>query len=339
MATFFPEHLSALAERIIAGGAITRPEAERLCGNAVDLHDLMYAANKVRLHFKGDRIEFCSIVNAKSGACSEDCSFCSQAARYKTDAPVYGLMPVDKIVGAAVDAEKNGARCFGFVVSGYGPSEREMEHFKETLAGMAERSEIRRGGSLGILTAEQAAELAAAGMEMVNHNLETSERFFPRICTTHGYAERLATLSAVRAAGMKLCSGGIFGMGESWSDRLDLLFTLAEIGVDSLPLNFLNPIAGTPLEGAARITPREALRCISIARLIHPRADIRICGGREANLRDQQSWMFYAGANAAMLGNYLTTYGRPVEEDLRMVADLGLVHDRPHLLERATAEK
>ena len=339
MAAFLPDSLTRMAEHVIAGGEITRAQAETLCEERLDLHDLLFVANKVRLHFKGDRIEFCSIVNAKSGACSEDCTFCSQAARYQTNAPVYGLLPAEKIASAARDAEKNGARCFGFVVSGYGPNAREMEHYQRTLSAIEAESSIRRGASLGILSPQQARELAAAGMEMINHNLETGERFLAKMCTTHSYAERVATLKAVRAAGMKLCSGGIFGMGESWSDRLDLLFTLREIGVDSLPVNFLNPIPGTPLADVPRITPRDALRCIAITRMIHPRADIRVCGGREVNLRDTQSWMFYAGANAAMLGNYLTTCGRPVEEDLRMLDDLGLVHDRPHLAERATENR
>lgn len=332
--SLYPELLSELARRVMSGGEITREEARLLASPEVDLHDLMYAANRLRRHFKGDKIEFCSIVNAKSGACSEDCAFCSQSARFKTGTPVHGLLPPEEIGNAACDAERNGARCFGFVISGYGPTETEMEHFRRTLDGIGARSAIRRGGSLGILSDAQARELAAAGMEMVNHNLETSERHYARICSTHGYAERLATLQAVKAAGMKLCSGGIFGMGEDWEDRIQLLFTLAEIGVDSLPLNFLNPIPGTPLEAVPRITPQEALRAIALARFIHPRADIRVCGGREVNLRDQQSWMFYAGANAAMLGNYLTTHGRPVAEDLRMLEDLGLALDRPHLTER-----
>ena len=324
-----PEMLGVVYPRLVSGGETTRAEAEAFTRDDIDVYDLMYIAHRVRLHFKGKRVEFCSIVNARAGACSEDCAFCSQSAHFKTDSPEYGLMSPEKIAGAARDAERNGARCFGFVTSGLGVGPCELEHATETLDTMAKESGIRRGGSLGTVSAEYAERLRDAGMEMVNHNLETSERFFPEICKTHDYAERVETLKNVKAAGMQLCSGGIFGMGETWADRLDLLFTLREIGVDSLPLNFLNPIAGTPLGHLAPIHPMEALRCIAIARLVHPRADIRVCGGRETNLRDVQSWMFFAGANAAMLGNYLTTHGRPPEEDRRMISDLGLELDAP----------
>ncbi len=310
---------TALAEQLII-----REVAEYLASDEADIYDVLHAANAIRRHYKGDAVEFCSIVNAKSGNCSEDCTFCSQSARYDTAAPTYGMLPREKIVAAAEEAARNGARCFGVVIAVKGPRLREMDYLETVYREMSENVDVRMGGSLGILTREDADRLYAAGMRMINHNLETSERFFPSICTTHTYQERIDTLANAKAAGMELCSGVIFGMGETEADRLDVLYELNRLGADSVPMNFLNPIPGTPLGNQAPMKPMEILRWIAIARFILRDKDIRICGGREKNLRDLQSWMFYAGANAAMLGNYLTTLGRPPEDDVRMVEDLGL---------------
>lgn len=178
--------------------------------------------------------------------------------------------------------------------------------------------------SLGSLTPEQARLLYDCGVRRFNHNLETSRRFYPQIVSTHPFGERLATLRNAKAAGMQLCSGGIFGLGETWDDRLDMIFTLREIGVDVMPINFLNPIEGTLLANQAKLPPLECLKIIAICRFLLPRVELKVAGGREACLRDLQSWMFYAGASSTMIGNYLTTYGRPPEQDQQMVKDLGM---------------
>lgn len=317
------------------GRGIDRALAEALVPDSVDLHDLIFAANRVRRAVFGDEVHLCSIVNAKNGNCSEDCKFCAQSARYKTGLAPYGLLPKDDVLAAARQAAQNGASCFGFVISGYGIQREELDHLAGILKEMKETVPIRRGGSLGIFDLETAKELKAAGMQIVNHNLETSRRNYPNICTTHAYEDRMRTARNIKAAGMRLCSGGIFGMGETWTDRLDMLFDLQSLDPESVPLNFLNAIPGTPLESQTPLSPQEILRCIAITRFVLPKAEIRICGGREKHLRDLQSWMFLAGADGAMVGNYLTTYGRPPAEDLKMVQDLGLQVAGPKLAEEA----
>lgn len=311
-------------DKVISGQALSRMEFEKLAQPQADVYDLMYAANRVRQHFCGNEIKFCSIVNAKSGNCSEDCTFCAQSSRYETGIKKYPVLSKEQIIKAAKEAADNGASCFGYVIAKRGPNDKDVEFFSDTLAEMEKSVPIRRGGSLGIIDAAKAQKLAGAGQQMLNHNLETSRRHFEKICSTHTYDERLNTLRNLKKAGIKVCSGGIFGMGEEWRDRLDLLESLIELDVDSIPMNFLHPIDGTPLEGQQPVAPMEILRTISIFRMGLPKKEIRICGGRESNLRDLQSWMFYAGANAAMLGNYLTTTGRPPKEDVQMIKDLGL---------------
>ncbi len=330
------EFVQGCLDRVLSGEVLSRDELLRLTDEAVDLDDLMYAANAVRKHCVGDAVQFCSIVNAKSGNCSEDCSFCSQSAHFDTDIPTYGLMDPETMLAAAKDAERQGASCFGVVTATRGVTAREVEHFAPFFRRLREETGIRAGGSLGFMTPETAQALADAGMEMVNHNLETSRRHFGEICTTHAYDDRLATLRAVRAAGMTLCSGVIFGMGEDWSDRVDVLLDLRELEVESLPLNFLDPRAGTPLDGQERLSVGEILRCISLTRMAVPRANIKLCGGRESNLRDAQALMYKAGADGALIGNYLTTLGRAPEADRRMAADQGLRiarHERPQTIE------
>ena len=321
--------VSECMEMVLDGGTLSRDTLLRLTMAEVDLDDLMYTANAIRRRFIGDTVHFCSIVNAKSGNCSEDCSFCSQSAHAHSDIGTYGLMDPEQMLAAAKDAERSGASCFGVVTATRGVTNRELEHFAPFFARLREETNIRAGGSLGFMTEEQAAALADAGMEMVNHNLETSRRHFSSICSTHAYDDRLRTLRAVRQAGMQLCSGVIFGMGEDWEDRVDVLLDLRELEVDSLPLNFLNAIDGTPLEGQEPLSVRDILRCICLARLAVPRADIKLCGGREQNLGAAQALMYQAGASGALIGNYLTTLGRPAEEDVRMANDLGLTIATP----------
>jgi biotin synthase len=235
------------------------------------------------------------------------------------------LVDEDKIVSSASDAAANGSSCFGIVTSGTGISDgEELNRICRAVARIRNETGISPSCSLGIIDAGTAAILKEAGVETYHHNLETAGSFFPNICTTHDYREDMETVRAAKKAGLKVCSGGILGLGESAAQRVELAVTLRDLEVDSVPLNFLNPIQGTPLEKADFITPLQCLAAIAIFRFMLPRARISVCGGREANLRDLQSWIFMAGASGTMIGNYLTTTGRPPEQDWQMLKDLNL---------------
>ena len=290
-----------------------------------DLYSLLYAAYKVRKMNFGNKVHFCSIVNAKSGRCSEDCKFCSQSAHHGTDIEEYELIDSKKILDAAIEAERNGAKRFGIVTSGVSiKGNNEWENLCESIGLLRSKTSLEIDASLGCLNIEQAKRLKDAGLCKYHHNLETSSGYFSNICSTHSYEERLNTLRAVKTAGLKLCSGGLFGLGESWDDRIDLAFELKEIDPDTIPLNFLVSIPGTPMENTPALIPRDILRTIALYRLIFPDKEISVCGGREKNLRDLQSWIFYAGATGGMIGNYLTTKGCNPKDDLQMLYDLGL---------------
>jgi len=296
---------------------------EKLVGE--DLYDLMYKANRVREKYHGNKIKTCSIVNAKSGRCGEDCRFCAQSGHNSADVSVYELMDPEKILVSAKDAEKNGAGRFGIVTSGCEISgKEEWEIIYAAIKLLRLETSLKIDASLGTLDIGRAKALKEAGLTRYHHNLETSPLYFPNICSTHSFNDRISTARVVKEAGLELCCGALFGMGEKWDDRIDLAVILKDLRPDSVPLNFLNPIKGTPLEAIQPLPPREILRIIAIYRIVLEDIDISICGGREKNLRDLQSWMFYAGANATMLGNYLTTIGRAAEDDRRMIEDLGL---------------
>ncbi|QXE92067.1 biotin synthase BioB [Geomonas subterranea] len=317
--------ISEIAQRIIAGGSITQDEAVRLSdAQGSELFDLYRAATRVKEHFVGNEVHLCSIINAKSGRCAENCAFCAQSAHHTTDAPVYPLVQEEQMVECAKTAETNGSACFGIITSGTTVKGQELEQILAALRRIRKETSILPSCSLGIIDEETALKLKEAGMDTYHHNLETAESFFPNICTTHEYQDDVNTVRAVKKAGVKVCSGGIFGMGESAAQRVEMAFTLKDLDVDSVPMNFLNPIEGTRLEGARNITAQECLKTIAIYRLILPAKRITICGGREKNLRDLQSWIFFAGANGTMIGNYLTTLGRNVDTDLTMFSDLGL---------------
>ncbi len=317
--------IAALARQVITGTPLSRPQAAWLVGiDDTHLLDLFRAASRIREHFVGSSVRCCSIVAAKVGRCSEDCAFCSQSAHYKT--PVKGLTVLqrDEVFEAALGAAANGADSFGIVNSGYGPTDEEVEHWGQTIGRIRESGEIRACASLGILNETQAHRLKDLGMMRYNHNLQTSRRHFPNIIKTHSYDERLQTLRHLKSNGISVCSGALFGMGENWEDRLDLAFDLRAVDPDVVPLNFLIAIDGTPLSGSDPIPPMECLKIIAIYRFLLPRQEIKIAGGREVNLRDLQSWIFFAGADSFLIGNYLTTYGRQPEHDRQMVRDLGL---------------
>ena len=317
-----------LRNRVLRGGQITRDEAVSLFTlEGPDLVDLMAAANRIRHQFLGNRISFCSIVNAKSGRCAEDCVFCAQSVRYQTGAPEYPLLDEEAILAEMRKAADAGSGCFGIVAAWRGLTKgRILDQVCSVLSKIRAEGLIHPDASLGIIDdPEVARRLAEAGCYEYNHNLETSRRNFPNICTTHTYDDRLKTIRLLKAEGILICSGGIFGLGETVEDRVDMLFDLRDLAVDTVPINFLNPIPGTPMGDTAKMSPLECLRCLAVARFILPGADIKSAGGREVCLRDLQSMMFFAGASSTMLGNYLTTAGRNAAADLQMVEDLGLL--------------
>ncbi len=289
-----------------------------------DFLDLLSAAHQVRLKYKGRKVNLCSIVNAKSGRCSEDCKFCAQSSHYPTDISTYPLLPEETIVAAAQKAHQDGAREFGIVTSGKGIKNKdEITTITTSIAGIKQLG-IAPCASLGILDPDTLHELRQAGLNKYHHNLETSRNFFPRICSTHDYQEDVDTVKAAKELGFYVCCGGIFGLGESRRDRIELALTLADLNVDSVPMNFLNPIMKTPLENFGCLEPLEILKTLAIYRLILKDKDIIICGGRMLNLRETHPLLLLAGANGLMTGNYLTTQGRNPEDDRRLIIDLGL---------------
>lgn len=320
--------IAELGRRVLAGGEITREEALELfhLESSADIYDLMAWANRIRERFKGNRIHLCSIVNVKAGGCPENCRFCAQSALYQTGAPRYGLLPLEEVLTAAEEAGRNGAVGFGLVAAWRGLEEGPvLDALLAQFRALKAQGKVRPDASLGIIKSpEVARKLKEAGCECYNHNLETSRRFFPEVCDTHTYEERLQTLKHLRQAGIRICSGGIIGMGETREDRCDLAFALKEVGASIVPINILNPIPGTPFANRPPLPPLEILQTIACFRFILPRQEIMVAGGRAVNLRDLQSMVFMAGASALMIGNYLTTVNRPVEQDLQMLRDLGL---------------
>lgn len=319
------ERIVEIADQVIGGEDVSREQAAWLAQlESARLEDLFAGAARIREHFLGNRVHCCSIVSAKTGRCSEDCTFCSQSAHYKTHVPGSSVLEPDEVVEAALEAADNGADSFGIVNSGYGPSDAEVEHWGAVARRIRETGRVRTCASLGVVTDTQARRLAEFGVERYNHNLQTSRRHFPNIIKTHTYDERLEALRSLKAAGISVCSGALFGMGETWEDRLELAFELRGLGVEVVPLNFLIAIDGTPLEGTEPLPPMECLKIVAVYRFCLPRQEIKIAGGREKNIGDLQHLIFQAGADSFLIGNYLTTFGRPAEEDRRMVADLGL---------------
>ena len=320
--------IAHLGERVLNGGQITRDEGEWLftLETTADIFDLMSWANRVREHFKGNKIHLCSIVNAKAGACSENCSFCAQSSAYQTASPRYGFIDPEPVLEAAEEASRHGVTAVGLVAAWKGLKEGPMlDEVCERIQELARSGKTRPDASLGIIKSQKVADrLKEAGLECYGHNLESSRQFFPNHCTSHTFEDRLETIGYLKNAGIKICSGGIIGMGETRDDRCDLAFSLMEIGANVVPINILNPIPGTPFEKLPSLPPMEILKTIACFRLILPRQEIMIAGGRTVNLRDIQSMVFMAGASALMVGNYLTTLNQPVEKDLQMLKDLGL---------------
>jgi biotin synthase len=325
------ERIEALGQRVLYGETIEKGDAMFLfeLENSADIHTLLSWGNRIREHFKGNKIHLCSIVNAKAGACSENCSFCSQSAAYQTDTPRYGFVDPEPVAEAGAEANRNGVTAVGLVAAWRGLKEGPMlDEVCDRISEMKAQGQTRPDASLGLIENQEVANrLKEAGLECYGHNLESSERFFPEHCTTHNFADRLRTIEFLKNAGIKICSGGIIGMGESREDRCDLALTLRKVGASVVPVNILNPIPGTPLENQPPLPPLEILKTIACFRFIMPTKEIMVAGGRTVNLRDLQCMVFQAGASALMVGNYLTTLNQPVEKDLQMLRDLGLDPD------------
>jgi biotin synthase len=320
--------IAELGQRVMQGGEVTREEGRWLfdLDTPADIYDLLSWANRIREHFKGNKIHLCSIVNVKAGGCSENCRFCSQSAAYQTESPRYGLIDLEPVMNAAAEAKSNGVTALGLVAAWRGLEEGPvLDQICDRLQKLKESGAARPDASLGIIKNQAVADrLKASGLECYNHNLESSRRFFPQVCTTHTYEERVDTIKHLKQAGIKICSGGILGMGETREDRCELAFSLKQLGAHIVPINILNPIDGTPFAKQEPMAPLEILKSIACFRMILPRQEIMIAGGRATNLRDMQSMIFMAGASALMVGNYLTTLNQPVEKDLQMLKDLQL---------------
>ncbi len=318
--------LEQYAKQLLTGQLLNRTEIDQLSNLSGDhLDDLLYWANEIRKHNFGNTIKMCSIVPGRLGGCSQDCAFCAQSLHYDTAVDkTPQVLTDDEIMVAAKEAKQKGVPNFGIVYSGKKVDGDELDR----LITLTERikSELKMGVcmSLGVVSDKNMQRLADAGVVRFNHNLETSERHFPDIVSTHKYADRVRTIEAGLKAGMGVCAGGIFGIGETEQDRIDMALELRRLGVDMVPMNFLHPIAGTPLGKAEKLKPREILRIVAMYRFILPKTHLKVAGGRVLNLRDLQAWIFQAGCTAILTGNYLTTAGRAVEDDVQMLKDLGL---------------
>jgi biotin synthase len=307
---------------------ISGEEARRLIHHTsgAQLEALLDRADAVRRAVHGDEVALCGITNAKSGRCSEDCGFCSQSVHFpQAEAPVYPMIAPDEIVAQAKAAERAGAREFSIVTSGSRiAKESELATIEAAVRRLRAETAVEPCASLGLMRAPELARLKAAGLMHYHHNLETARSFFGNVCTTHTYDEQLETIRAAKELGFKLCSGGILGMGETPEQRVELGEAIRELGVDCVPMNFLNPRPGTPMEKVKAITAEECLAAVAVFRLMMPAAHIFVMGGREVNLGDRQHLIFRAGADGTMVGNYLTSAGRAPELTVGMVEAQGL---------------
>ena len=312
-----------LAAQVLDGHRLDEEEGLAILRSSDDeIVELLAAAYRVRRRWFGNRVHLNFLINAKSGHCGEDCGYCSQSSVSRADVPQYDLVDPEQILDGARVAAERGAGTYCIVISGRKPFRRELDTISEVVPQIRDRYPLKICVSPGLLTPDEAARLKAAGVARVNHNLNTSERFYPRICTTHTYQQRLATLKAVKEAGLEICSGGIVGMGEEDVDVVELALRLGRLAVEAVPINFLIPIPGTPLESSSGLNPRYCLKVLALFRLANPRCVLRIAAGREIHLGSLQPLGLYP-ANSIFVGDYLTTPGQPPEEDYRMIEALG----------------
>ncbi|KJR41869.1 biotin synthase [Candidatus Magnetoovum chiemensis] len=321
-----------LRDKVLHGDSLNNRELSIIIeADAPEVFELFVCANAIRHHYRSNVIDLCSITNAKSGGCGEDCAFCAQSFASKADIDTYPLKDIDHVLSYAKTAKENKTRRFCIVTAGKKVNVSELEQIAKMIKGIKALN-LLPCATLGLLHTDELDMLKNAGLLRYHHNLETSKAYFPHICTTHTYADKIKTLRAARLAGLSLCSGGIFGMGETWSDRINMAYALKDLDVDSVPINFLTPIKGAPisnrknpaLEALDPIEALEALKIISLYRFILPDKEIRICGGRLQTLGELNSLIFMAGADGLLIGNYLTTLGRHPKEDLKLIKNLRL---------------
>ncbi len=318
--------IEQLAQKVLDGQYLDRTEIETLCKESQsETDDMLYWANEIRKHNFGNKVQVCSIVPGRLGGCDQDCAFCAQSVRYNTHIDKKPkVLSDEEILVAARKAKEKGVGHFGIVYSGKAVSEKEVARLERLIEQITNDLGIPVCGGFGILSQSQLKRLAKAGMKRYNHNLETSRNHFGKIVSTHTYNDRIDTIKASLDAGLGVCAGGLFGIGETETDRIDMAMQIRDLNVDMAPLNFLHPIPGTPMGDQTPLLPREILRIIALYRFILPRTNLKVAGGRVLNLRDTQSWIFYAGCTSIITGDYLTTAGRAVQDDMRMLSDLGL---------------
>lgn len=319
------EELRALTDRIIEGYRLkqTDPEVQELLTQP--LAELQQEAGRLQSHFCGNHVDFCTIINARSGRCGENCKYCAQAACHHTGCDEYGFLDEDEIMKTAKADQDAGANRFAMVTSGRALVGKDFEKALTVYSHMREKLSIDLCASHGIISREQLHRLRQAGVTSYHHNIETSRRYFPHICTSHTFDDRIRTIKAAQAEGMCVCSGGIIGMGETWQDRIDMAFTLQSLGIESIPINALMAIPGTGMEGRKPLPADDILRTIAIFRFINPTANIRLAAGRKL-LPQNGATAFKSGASASITGNMLTTSGTTIKEDMEMIKELGLTN-------------
>lgn len=312
-----------MATAVLEGQTLTREDALRILkASDDDVLSILDAAYRVRRHYFRKTVQLYYLKNAKSGLCPEDCNYCSQSKISEAPIEKYAMLNAERLMDGARKAAESNARTYCIVASGRGPTDREVDHVANVVRQIKDQYGLHICCCLGLLKPDQAVRLKEAGVDRVNHNLNTSERFHPEICTTHTFKDRLDTLDVCRDAGLELCAGMIVGMGEVHDDVVDVAMKLSELQVESIPINFLNSIDGTPLQTVHELDPRFCLKVLSMFRLTNPKAELRIAGGREINLRSMQAMGLYP-ANSMFVSDYLTTPGQKAEEDFRMITDLG----------------
>jgi biotin synthase len=310
-------------EKVLAGGRITFAEAERLLATD-DVTTLAECANTITRKFNGDVVDVEALINAKSGRCPEDCSFCAQSTFYETGIDKYPLLPTEQLVQNARMAKEGGATSFCLVCAYRSPPDTDFEQICDAITEIRKQVGTEVNVSLGFMTLERARRLKALGVKRYNHNLEASESHFSKICSTHDFADRVNTARIVKQAGLELCCGGIIGMGESPRQRLELAFSIADLNPDEVPMNILIGREGTPMESIGTIDPLDAIKAIAVWRFIMPKAILKIGGGREVHLKDKERLALKAGANGIITGGYLTTGGNTPNKDIMMIKDIGL---------------
>lgn len=314
------DYVTELKNKVLEGYLINKSEALKLVN--ADLDTLCGAADEIRKYFCGNDFDLCTIINAKSGKCSENCKYCAQSAFYHTTAEEYPLLDKEEIIRQGKYNSERGVRRYSLVTSGRCLNKAEIEQMCENISDLKKEADIEVCASFGLLDEESFEQIKKAGVTRIHNNLETSRSNFPNVCTTHGYDDKISAIKAAKSAGLAVCSGGIMGLGESMEDRIDMVLDIRDLGICSIPVNMLNPIPGTPYEDNQRLTISDMRRIVAIFRFIVPDGFIRLAGGRGL-MEDKGRKCFESGANAAISGDMLTTAGITIENDMKMLKELG----------------